>query len=154
MGRSCKLQWFYDNKFSFACRRSRRRWRTPWAHTPVGLLGWNAQLFLSDAMGDKALDDEFIVTNVAIYWLTNTGGSSIRYYYEDAQAKSSAEPTSVPIALATFAGDFGGIRRLPSGTTGSRAVAHLRRARRSLCRPPREPDALAADIRRFFAQFR
>jgi len=34
-----------------------------------------------DAMGDKQLDTDFILTNVALYWLTNAGGSSVRFYY-------------------------------------------------------------------------
>jgi hypothetical protein len=46
--------------------------------SPVGLLGWNTQLMTLDAMGDKQLDEDFILTNVALYWLTNTGGSLLR----------------------------------------------------------------------------
>ena len=45
------------------------------------LLGWNTQLMTPDAMGDKQLDTDFILTNVALYWFTNAGGSSVRFYY-------------------------------------------------------------------------
>ena len=151
-----KLQWFYDNKFSFAQVHAQQPQTLAHAlaDSPVGLLGWNAQLFLSDAMGDKALDDEFIVTNVAIYWLTNTGGSSIRYYYEDAQAKPSAEPTSIPIGLATFAGDFGGIRRFAERDHKNLVQWHTYDAPGGHYAAHLEPNILAADIRRFFSQYR
>jgi hypothetical protein len=35
---------------------------------------------------DLALDDDFILTNVMLYWLTGTAGSSARWYYEDAHS--------------------------------------------------------------------
>jgi hypothetical protein len=62
-------------------------------------------------MGDKQLDQDFIVTNTALYWFTNTGGSSIRFYYEDAHEPRQAEPTTLPLGVAGFAGDFSGVRR-------------------------------------------
>ena len=76
------------------------------ADSPVGLLAWNAQLF------GYSLDPEFIIANVAIYWLTRTAGSAIRLYYEDARSGGqSTGPTTVPTGVAMFAGDFQSIRR-------------------------------------------
>src|SRR5919106_1627960 len=102
-----------DNKFSFNHLHSQQPQTLAHAlaDSPTGLLGWNTQLMVGEAMAAQPLDDDFILTNVGIYWLTNTGGSAIRFYYEDAKAAPPAEPTTVPIGLATFAGDFGGIRR-------------------------------------------
>src|SRR5687768_17971318 len=37
--------------------------------------------------------------------------SSARHYYENAHATHSHEPTTVPIGVAAFGGDFSGIRR-------------------------------------------
>lgn len=76
------------------------------ADSPVGQLAWNAQLF-----GEGAVSDDFILTNVMLYWLTNTAASSARFYYEGAQEEDSTEPTTVPLGLAGFAGDFVSIRR-------------------------------------------
>ena len=73
--------------------------------SPVGLLAWNAQLLGED------LDRDFVLTNVMLYWLTGTAGSAARLYYENAHATPPTEPTTVPIGLAAFAGDFSGIRR-------------------------------------------
>src|SRR5262245_15664370 len=81
------------------------------ADSPAGLLGWNTQLMTPDSMGDKLLDPDFVVANTALYWLTNAGGSSIRFYYEDAHTPRQTEPTTVPLGVAGFDGDFSGVRR-------------------------------------------
>src|SRR5438552_10679796 len=57
---------------------------------------WNGQLMDEDAMGEKGLDDDFILTNVALYWLTNTGGSSIRFYHEDARSEEHTSELQSP----------------------------------------------------------
>jgi epoxide hydrolase len=152
------LQWFYDNMFSFNTLHSQQPQTLAFAlaDSPVGLLAWNAQLF------GESLDRDFVLANVAVYWLTGTSGSAIRFYYEDAHtSEHPAGPTSAPTALATFAGDFQSIRRfaerdhsnivswnsydpgLPAGGLCDAAghyAAH------------QATDLLAGDIRQFFAK--
>jgi epoxide hydrolase len=101
------LQWFYENKFSFNQLMSQQPQTLAYAlaDSPVGLLAWNAQLF------GEGLDDDFVLTNVSIYWFTRTGGSAARLYYEDAHATPATEPTTMPTAVAAFGGDFSGVRR-------------------------------------------
>ncbi len=103
-----KLQWFYENMFSFNAVQSQQPQSLAFAisDSPTGLLAWNAQL-----MGE-GLDDEFVIANVAIYWLTGTAGSAMRFYYENAHAAPAAEPTTTPTGLAMFAHDFQSIRPL------------------------------------------
>jgi epoxide hydrolase len=107
-----KLQWFMDHKISFNQLHSQQPQTLAHAlaDSPVGLLGWNAQLMTDDAMGERSLDDDFILDNVTLYWLTNTGGESIRFYYEDAHGAGAAEPTTVPLGVSGFTGDFSGVR--------------------------------------------
>ena len=102
------LQWFYQNKMSFNTLMSQQPQTLAFAlrDSPVGLLAWNGQL-----LGDD-LDDDFALTNVMLYWLTSTAGSAARFYYEDAHAtEKPTEPTTIPIGVAAFGGDFSGIRR-------------------------------------------
>jgi pimeloyl-ACP methyl ester carboxylesterase len=73
--------------------------------SPAGQLAWSAQ-FLGGT------SDDFILTNVSIYWLTNTGASANRTYYEDAHAAPATQPTTAPTGLASFANDFKPVRRL------------------------------------------
>lgn len=100
------LQWFYDNKMAFNILHSQQPQTLSYAiaDSPAGLLGWNAQLFGED------LDADFILTNTMLYWLTGTATSSTRFYYEDAKADPPKEPTTVPIGLAMFEGDFVSMR--------------------------------------------
>ncbi|MEV3964568.1 epoxide hydrolase [Nocardia sp. NPDC050193] len=102
------LQWFHENKMAFNTLHSQQPQTLAFAlsDSPLGLLGWNAQLF------SESLDEDFVIGNVALYWLTGTGGSSIRFYYEDAHsAQQPTGPTTTPTALAMFKGDFQSIRR-------------------------------------------
>ncbi|MEU1954866.1 epoxide hydrolase family protein [Nocardia rhamnosiphila] len=102
------LQWFHENKMAFNTLHSQQPQTLAFAlsDSPLGLLGWNAQLF------GESLDKDFVIGNVALYWLTGTGGSSIRFYYEDAHsAQQPTGPTTTPTALAMFKGDFQSIRR-------------------------------------------
>ncbi|MGW4241208.1 epoxide hydrolase family protein [Nocardia sp. NPDC004722] len=153
------LQWFMDNKFSFNTLHSQQPQTLAFAlaDSPVGLLGWNAQLF------GESLDEDFVIGNVAIYWLTDTTGSAIRFYYEDAHSTTQpTEPTTVPTALAMFSGDFQSIRRFAErdhknivswnsydtstpgevgpNDAGGHYAAH------------EATDTLVGDIRRFFGQ--
>ena len=143
------LQWFYENKFSFNQLMSQQPQTLAYAlaDSPVALLAWNAQLFGQD------LDADFILTNVTLYWLTGTGGSAARLYYEDAHATPPTEPTTVPTAVAAFGGDFSGIRRFAERDHrnivrwstfdhGGHFAAH------------KVPDLLVRDIQTFFGTLR
>jgi pimeloyl-ACP methyl ester carboxylesterase len=147
------LSWFRQHKGAFNVLQGQQPQTLAHAlaDSPAGLLGWNAQLF------DETLDDEFVLANVTLYWLTGTAGTSIRHYYEDTHPAPvpAAGPTTVPVGLAAAAeGDFRSIRRFAQrdhanitswtqlpGVTGHYS-AHT------------NPDELAADIRRFFRPLR
>lgn len=143
------LQWFYENKMSFNTLMSQQPQTLAFAlqDSPVGLLAWNAQLFGED------LEPDFILTNVMLYWLTGTAASAARIYYENARAPRPTQPTTVPMGLAAFGGDFSGIRRFAHRDHqnlvhwsvfdhGGHFAAH------------KAPDLLAGDVRAFFRQFR
>jgi len=144
------LQWFYDNKMSFNILHSQQPQTLSYAivDSPVGLLGWLAQL-----MGED-LDPDFVLTNVMLYWLTGTATSATRLYYEDAKAEQPTEPTTVPIGLAMFKGDFVSMRTFAErdhqnirswhvyDQPGGHYAAHL------------YPGVLVQDIREFYSGLR
>ncbi|MGW5452169.1 epoxide hydrolase family protein [Nocardia sp. NPDC003979] len=151
------LQWFHENKMAFNTLHSQQPQTLAYAlaDSPIGLLGWNAQLF------GEALDPQFVIANIALYWLTGTSGSSLRFYYEDAHAaEHPSTPTTVPTGLAMFAGDFQSIRRFAerdhsnivswnsydvrSGAGGPNDAAGHYAAHEA-------PEVLVGDIRQFFA---
>jgi len=58
------------------------------------------------------LTREHIVDNVTLYWLTGTGASAARSYWEDARVRAAIAagqvppPTSVPVGFTTFPGEI------------------------------------------------
>ena len=142
------LNWFWENLGAFNQIQAQQPQTLSYAllDSPVGQLAWNSQLF-------GGLDPDFILTNVMIYWLTRTGASSARLYHEDADADPPTEPTTVPLGLAQFGGDFQSVRRFAerdhSAITswhtypeGGHYAAHL------------ATDDLVVDIRQFFRDLR
>jgi epoxide hydrolase len=116
--------------------------------SPAGWLAWVTQLF------QRAVDPDYILTNAASYWLTNTIGSSIRRYYADAHAQDApAGPTTAPTGVAVFAADFQSIRRFAERDHAN-IVSWNRYDRGGHFSPHDAPDLLVADLRAFFGELR
>jgi epoxide hydrolase len=116
--------------------------------SPAGWLAWVTQLF------QQTVDRDYIITNAAAYWLTNTIGSSIRRYYAEARAQDGpTEPTTAPTGVAIFAADFQSIRRF-ADRDHANIVSWNRYARGSHFSPHDAPDLLVDDIRAFFRRLR
>lgn len=80
--------------------------------SPVGQLAWIAEKFMewtdSRNRPEDAVDRDQMLTNVMLYRLTGTAGSSARIYYERAHADyrgTPPEPSTTPTALADFPRD-------------------------------------------------
>jgi pimeloyl-ACP methyl ester carboxylesterase len=147
------LQWFWQNKGAFNALQGQQPQTLAHAisDSPAGLLGWNAQLF------DGTLDDDFVLANVSLYWLTGTAGTSIRHYFEDTHAApgAPAAPTTVPTGLAAAAsGDFRSIRRFAERDHAAITSWHTLPGVTGHYSAHTNPDELAADIRQFFRPLR
>jgi pimeloyl-ACP methyl ester carboxylesterase len=73
--------------------------------SPAGLLAWNLEWFDDYGEHPAAITADAILTNVALYWLTATGGSSGRIYKESAAGWGRQSRSPVPTAVAVFPGD-------------------------------------------------
>ena len=156
-GMLAKLQWFMDNKFSFNQLHSQQPQTLAHAlaDSPAGLLAWNGQLFTGETNSDATPDDDFILTNVAVYWLTNTAGSAIRFYYEDAKnPEAPAGPTTVPLALGGVADDFHGVRRFAERDHKNITQWHVFDQPGGHYAAHAIPDTVTADLRGFFRRLR
>ncbi len=144
-----KLNWFWQNMGAFNMLQSQQPQTLAHAleDSPAGLAGWNGQLM------DESLDDDFVVTNLAIYWFTGTAGSALRLYYENNRSGESSGPTTVPLGLAGSRGDFHGVRRFADRDHGNvvswnvydvdtHYLAHS------------APDLFADDVAKFYAGVR
>lgn len=128
--------------------------------SPMGLASWIVDKFRdwADCDGDveRRFSKDELLANVALYWLTETIGSSMRLYYESRKAPlqfGKDERIHVPCAVARFPKEepfpprswverVYDVRRWTEMPKGGHFAA------------AEEPELLAQDIREFFRQFR
>lgn len=128
--------------------------------SPVGQLAWIAEKFKewtdSEDRPEDAVDRDLMLTNVMLYWLTGTAGSSARIYYERAQAAYTGNPPTpspTPTALADFPRDnFIPLRHIAERTND--IVQWTTYDRGGHFAAMEQPELLVADVRRFFRTLR
>ena len=125
--------------------------------SPVGQLAWIVEKFKewTDASAElptDAVDRDRLLTNVMLYWLTGTGGSSAGTYYENVHAASWGKaPSPTPTGVAVFAEDVA-IRRYAE--PGNNIVHWSEFDRGGHFAAMEAPDLLVGDVRAFFRRFR
>ena len=123
--------------------------------SPVGQLAWIVERFQEWTHGaevpEDAVDRDRMLTNVMLYWLTGTAGSSANIYYEDKHSGAWPQPSSVPTGVAVFAEDIS-IRRYAEQANN---VVHWSEFDRGGHFAAMEaPDLLVGDVREFFGPLR
>ncbi|MEU6404105.1 epoxide hydrolase [Streptomyces sp. NPDC046985] len=128
--------------------------------SPVGQLVWIAEKFKewtdSSDQPEDAVDRDRLLTNVTLYWLTGTAGSSARMYYERRHAAYWGQPpapSKTPTAFAAFPREnFIALRHIAERT--DRIVRWTEFDRGGHFAAMEEPDLLVPDIRSFFRELR
>jgi pimeloyl-ACP methyl ester carboxylesterase len=127
------------------------------ADSPVGQLAWIVEKFkewTNSARGlpEDAVDRDHLLTNVMVYWLTNTAGSSGRLYYENMHSGSWGQaPGATPTGVAVFAEDVA-IRRYAE--RGNNIVHWSDFDTGGHFAAMETPDLLVGDMRAFFRTLR
>lgn len=133
--------------------------------SPAGLAAWIVEKLRawSDCAGDieRSFTKDEILTNVTIYWLTGTIGSSMRMYRANAAIPPAqlARRVEVPSGFSLFPGDIafpGDVARPPRAWL--ERIANVVR----VTEPPRgghfapfeEPELYAEELRAFFRPYR
>ncbi|WP_424217081.1 epoxide hydrolase family protein (plasmid) [Streptomyces sp. BI20] len=121
------------------------------ADSPVGQLAWIVERFrdwtAAKDVPEDAVDRDAMLTNVMIYWLNNTAGSSARAYWEMIRIVPPQPPfAQVPTAIAVMPDDiFHPVRRLAEPLANIVRWTGLPRGGHF---PAMEqPDLLVADLR-------
>jgi pimeloyl-ACP methyl ester carboxylesterase len=127
--------------------------------SPVGLAAWIVEKMRewSDCGGDieRSFTKDEILTNVTIYWLTATIGSSMRMYHANSAipADELARRVAVPSGFSLFPGDFltpprAWLERVSNvaKVTEPKQGGHFA--------PFEEPESYAAELREFFRPYR
>jgi microsomal epoxide hydrolase len=126
--------------------------------SPAGQLAWIAEKFREWTDGDPpddAVDRDQLLTNVAVYWLTGTAGSSARLYFEAARsgAWGPPAPSKAPTGVAVFPYEIAPpIRRFAERSNNIVHWSEFDRGGHFAAME--EPDLLVADVRAFFRPLR
>jgi pimeloyl-ACP methyl ester carboxylesterase len=137
--------------------------------SPVGLAAWmldhdtDSYYKISRAFVDKqpagGLTRDTIVDNITLYWLTGTGASAARWYWEFGRAVAGAggqapPPVRVPVGFTTFPGEIWAAPRSWVETVYP-GLAYFNEADRGGHFPAwEEPELLAAEVRAAFRPLR
>ena len=118
--------------------------------SPVGQLAYN-ELFENFGNGTSLVSRDQVLTQVSLYWLTNTSATAVRYHYE--QQHDSAEPvvSQGRIGVAVFKDDFQTIRAFAERDNAN--IQHWSEFERGGHFAALEvPEDVVADLRAFFPQ--
>lgn len=128
--------------------------------SPVGQLAWIVEKFKewtdSAKVPEDAVDRDHLLTNVMIYWLTATAGSTANFYYDNADVLPTAPtppppppPLPTPFGVAVYPGDPAQpIRRLADRAFPN--IVHWSEQERGGHFPAmEEPDLFVADLQTF-----
>jgi len=155
--------WFRDGAGYFHLQSTRPQTLSyALTDSPVGQLAWIVEKFRewtdAEELPEEAVDRDLMLTNVMLYWLTGTAGSSARVYYERAHATGERiaapdRPSTAPTAVASFPGD----PQIPLRHKAERTENIVRWTeldRGGHFAAMEEPDLLVDDVRAFFRELR
>jgi pimeloyl-ACP methyl ester carboxylesterase len=110
------LEYFYHKGFGYAEMMNTRPQTLGYslADSPVGMLAFFydklTEWTYTDRQPEKVLSYDDMLDNVTLYWVTNTGTSSSRSYWDAAQGGggpfNAFEITKVPVAVTIFPGEI------------------------------------------------
>jgi hypothetical protein len=110
------LEVFYHKGFGYAEMMNTRPQTIGYAlsDSPVGLAAFLYEKIAtwthSDGSPERVLTRDEILDNITLYWLTNTGASSSRSYWDGAQLGggpfTAVDISKVPVAVTVFPGEI------------------------------------------------
>ncbi|WP_422773828.1 epoxide hydrolase family protein [Plantactinospora sp. WMMC1484] len=114
--------------------------------SPVGQLAWIAERFAEWIDPRSTIPVDRLLTNVMLYWLTGTAGSSARLHRE---SPIGPLPCPVPVGVAVFAHDI--TRSIRSFAEGAYPIVRWSEFDRGGHFAPMEvPELFVEDVRAFF----
>lgn len=116
--------------------------------SPVGQLAYH-ELFANFGNGTSLVSAEQVLTQVSLYWLTNTSSTAVRYHFEEAHPGAEPRVSPARTGVAVFADDFRTIRAFAErDNTGIVHWSHHERGGHFAALE--NPGAIVDDLRVFF----
>lgn len=121
--------------------------------SPAAQLAWIVDRFLDWTDPACPVPVDSMLTNVMLYWLTGTAGSSARLYYDSAKFKGQPIPCPAPVGVAVFPHDLvQPVRRMAEARY---QIVHWTEFDRGGHFAAMEvPELFIRDLRAFFSLFR
>ncbi len=108
-----QLEAFYRDNSAYAAMMNTRPQTIGYSlvDSPVGMAAWMyekiAQWTYSDGQPERVLTRDEIIDDIALYWLTGTGASAARIYWEDHSNNFIARGLiDLPVAVSVFPGEI------------------------------------------------
>ena len=125
--------------------------------SPVAQLAWIVEKFQSwtdcDGHPENALTRDEMLDNVTLYWVTGTGASSARLYWESMSAFGSSDRIGLPTGVASFPKEIGPTPR--SWCEANYNITHwTTMPRGGHFAAFEQPELFVDDVRTFFATVR
>jgi epoxide hydrolase len=118
--------------------------------SPIGQLAYN-ELFENFGNGTSMVTAEQVLTQVSLYWLTNTAATAVRYHYSEAHSGAKPAVSQGRIGVAVFADDFQTIRPLAERDNAN--IVHWSEFDTGGHYAALEvPELVVADLRTFFGE--
>jgi pimeloyl-ACP methyl ester carboxylesterase len=118
--------------------------------SPVGQLAYN-ELFENFGNGTSLVTVEQVLTQVSLYWLTNTSATAARYHYSESHSGAKPTVSQGRVGVAVFANDFETIRPLAERDNAN--IVHWSEFDRGGHYAALEvPEIVVGDLRTFFAE--
>ncbi len=126
------------------------------ADTPVGQAAWIYEKLTqwADPKDAPGLSNDQMLDNIMLYWLTNTGASSARLYFESFATDFSRQQLDVPVAVSVFPGETFQPPKVWGERTYSKLVYWNVAARGGHFAAFEQPDLFVAELRQSLAPFR
>lgn len=160
MKRIDRAQFFHRNLSGYAAVQTQRPHTISHALTdsPVGQLAWIVEKFKEwtyrAARPEDVVNRDRILTNVMLYWLTNTAASSARLYKDSAATFGQPQKLDVPLGVAVFPGEPAPPVRRFAERTNPNITSWSEFGSGGHFAALEEPALLVEDVRRFFRPLR
>ncbi|WP_395729229.1 epoxide hydrolase family protein [Nakamurella sp.] len=117
--------------------------------SPIGQLAYH-ELFENFGNGTSLVTAEQVLTQVSLYWLTNTSAGAVRYHYAEGHSGAEPQVSHGRTGVAVFKDDFQTIR--PLAERDNTAIVHWSEFDRGGHYAALEvPELVVDDLRTFFA---
>jgi len=133
------------------------------ADSPVGLASWlldhdprSYELLSRTILGtpDSAITRDDILDNITLYWVTNTGASAARFYWEAAHVPPPMGPVTIPAAYTVFPGELYRVPRTWVEYTYKNLMYYNEAPRGGHFAAWEEPELFASEVRAAFRPLR